>query len=286
MRIGAISDIHADSNGEVYDSFIDRLLKILGSKKLDVLIIPGDIGGRKKSIIEFFQKSQQLDIPYKFYVPGNHDLWTNNNTSSWEYYLTKLPEICSAYGWKFLPQNPIKINSTLFIGSPGWYDYSTRNKTYDNEVFIEDYKVKYYQGARWMDAEYIHFGMSDEQVSKMFLDQLVKDFENSILDDVKSVVCVTHIVPFKKFVLHKKYLHWDFFSAFIGNISIGEFIKKLPVEKKHAIFGHTHFPSVLELEDGLTAHCVPLGYQYEIIKRGDNSLEDAIERSLSVFEIN
>lgn len=288
MRIGAISDIHLDSNSFQFENFQDKLISYIDDQQLDVLIIPGDIAGNKSTLENFFATTKDLDIPHKLYVPGNHCLWTNTEETSWELFLVKLPEMCKKHGWHFLPRNPIIVGKTVIMGTTGWYDYSTRNKNFDDIVSIDEYREKMHGNAMWMDREYIKFGMDDEKVSKLFLEQLDKDWnylQNSHSSDIENIIVVSHIVPYADMVLHRNKLSWDFFSSFIGCTKLGKYIDDIQISKnskKFSIFGHTHFPQRITRSNGVEAICVPLGYKHEM-KNLD--LEGAIARSFALIQI-
>lgn len=288
MRVGAISDIHLDSNTFQFDNFLETLISYVDDQQLDVLIIPGDIAGKKTTLENFFASTKELDIPYKLYVPGNHCLWTNTEETSWELFLVKLPEMCEKYGWHFLPRNPIMLGNTAILGTTGWYDYSTRNTKFDGSISKIEYREKTYGNAMWMDREYIKFGMDDDNVSKLFIEQLDKDWkylQNSHSSDIENVIVASHIVPYADMVLHKNKISWDFFSSFIGCTSLGKFIDNIQLNKnsrKFSIFGHTHFPQRIIRNNGVEAICVPLGYRHEM---ENLDLEGALARSFALIQL-
>ncbi len=57
------------------EDYLEALVEIVKYKKLDILLIAGDISNHYQLTHQFItQLTKQLDIPVKF-VPGNHDLW-------------------------------------------------------------------------------------------------------------------------------------------------------------------------------------------------------------------
>ncbi|MCY3412161.1 MAG: metallophosphoesterase [Candidatus Heimdallarchaeota archaeon] len=277
MKIGAISDIHIDIIQNYDDNAFDKLVEHFYD--LDMLIIAGDIAGRKQYIRDFFKGTKDLEM-HKIYVPGNHDLWASNGKSSWELFIKDLPDIARSNDWHYLPRSPLKINNTLIIGSPGWYDYSTRNRDLDKFVNYNDYQNKEYQGMVWADRDHARFSMSDEKVSNLFLDQLQKDFE-SLYTDETQVIVVTHIVPYMDKVISRGKESWNFFSAYMGNRNYGKFIDSLPVREKISIFGHSHLPFQEIRDNGVKMYCTPLGYPHE----WNTTLEKRISKSMAFFEI-
>lgn len=287
MRLGAISDLHVDINRKHFQDFYPQLKKYLDSLDLDVLLIPGDIAGMNSEIKRFMVETSTLDIPNKLYVPGNHCLWTNTTLTSWDLYFKVLPELSRLTNWHYLPGNPTIIEDVAFIGSPGWYNYSTRNKKYDESITMDIYRSKIYETRIWNDLKYVRFGKSDEEVSSYFLGQLELDYFSIFGDQVdppfNSLVLSTHVVPYQELVEHKNQLNWDFFSAFIGCADIGKWFDTMCGDlntKNYAIFGHSHYPINKILESGVRAHCVPLGYPHET--KSDDLIAVLNERVLIV----
>ena len=284
MKIGAISDIHIDSNERHFNNFLDILITYIDDLQLDILIIPGDIAGQKSVLENFFIATKYLDIPHKLYVPGNHCLWASTDTS-WELFFNKLPKICENNGWHFLPRNPLMIGNTAILGTPGWYDYSTRNKKFDGLISQKDYVNKIYGNAIWMDRKYIRFGMDDLKVSKLFIEQLDRDW-NYLKDrhtsEIENIIVISHIVPYEDMVLHKNIIEQDFFSSYIGCTNLGKYIDNIESDKKkYSIFGHSHFPQRQIRRNGVEAICVPLGYKHQM----KNNLEEAISNSFKQIRI-
>ncbi len=299
MKIGALSDIHADINGKRGEpGFVDKLARYLDSLDLDVFLVPGDAAGSANSLIEFFSRCKDLAVPHKIYLPGNHDIWTGGKIpdGSWVKYRRVLPEICNEFDWIYLPRNPRVIGRTAFFGSMGWYDYSSANSMWEGMFSEEDYILKVSPGnAKWMDAEYAHFDMSDREVAGKLLREAEEDLESLGFfpegdkgigyagDDLDSIVFLSHIVPYRDFLHYKNDPSWDFFGAYIGNINIGKFLDRLPRHlRRLAFFGHTHFPGEKVLESGVEGYCVPLGYPEEY---GGGNLEDVFRERMVVVEV-
>jgi hypothetical protein len=300
MKIGAVSDIHADINSKRGEpGFIDELVRFLEGPGLDVLIIPGDAAGSVNSLIDFFNRCGDLPIPHKIYLPGNHDVWTGGKIpdGSWVKYRKVLPEICNELNWTYLPRNPLVIEGTAIFGSMGWYDYSTANSMWDGMFSEEEYMLKVNpNNAKWMDVEYAHFNMSDREVAGELLREAEEDLVQLgfsagegngefRLDDegIKTVVFVSHLVPYMDFINFRNDPSWDFFGAYIGNINIGKFLDRLPRNlRRLAFFGHTHFPGAKVVESGVEGYCVPLGYPDEY---GSGRLEDVFRERIRVVEV-
>lgn len=95
------------------------MVEIVKYKKLDILLIAGDISNHYQLTHQFItQLTKQLDIPVKF-VPGNHDLWEVESMTTqdiWNNY--KSMSQC-------LVGKPFIVNEEwAIIGHTGWYDYS------------------------------------------------------------------------------------------------------------------------------------------------------------------
>lgn len=67
MKVLHLTDVHHDFGG------VD--LRYLGKKDVDVIAVTGDIANGIYDIERFFE-SLEVSNAEKFYVPGNHDLWS------------------------------------------------------------------------------------------------------------------------------------------------------------------------------------------------------------------
>ncbi len=175
----------------------------------------------------------------------------------------------------YLGKNPIIISDIAFVGTIGWYDYSTRNESLDSVFPMAAYESKRSFFGIWNDGEWAYWPrdpkieskdcrprklahkMSDQDVAKMLCQDL-SDQLRTIEGKVKKAVALTHTVPFKELVKYTGHPSSDFACAFIGSVQLGETIRASK-SVTHAICGRTHFPAVMKLHS-VECICSPIGY--------------------------
>lgn len=81
-------------------------------------------------------------------------------------------------------------------------------------------------------------GISDEKFTQK-VNQKLKKHLAKVSKQVRSIVCVTHCVPFSQLLRSNAISIDKFFSAFSGSIETGEIILKFP-KVKYVLCGHTH----------------------------------------------
>jgi putative phosphoesterase len=255
LRIAAVSDLHVRSNGSDNELILEIHERV---KELDpdVFIIAGDISASTTILADSLFKLY-VDGCINLYVAGNHDIWfeQDRGLSSLEKYSHTIGNICKKHGWIHLPDQPYIMESTAFVGSLGWYDYSFRC---DNlQIPEEAYEEKQYGDAVWYDVFNVDWNLTDKEATDLFNRKIEYDL-SLVPDEVDGIVFVSHHLPFKELTLYKQRLPWDFFSAYMGAVSTG----KILLEDNRVfltISGHSHIRSKITL-DGITAITVPIGY--------------------------
>ena len=127
MKIGTISDLHIDRhphlNPEIY---LEKLCQVIKQRSIELLIIAGDISNDYRISYDFIQSIQELSGIPTYFVPGNHDLWSDqaDKTSTEILSFFRSKEEC-------LIGNPIIINDRYaIVGHVGWYDYSYADRRF------------------------------------------------------------------------------------------------------------------------------------------------------------
>jgi len=277
VKIVAISDLHILSNHQ--DSlFLESIRRRVEEIKPDIFVIAGDISDYLETISESLNVLQ-IDDCVKLYVPGNHDIWfeDNDGPGSLEKYARTLEEICKKYDFRYLPNAPFIHDETAFIGSIGWYDYSFRR--FNLEIPEENYLQKEYHGAVWYDIFKIDWGYSDSEATTLFNQKLEYDLRN-LPESIKQVIFVSHHLPFKELTIYKNKLPWDFYSAFMGAVSTG----KILLDDKRVVLsisGHSHVRNMARIGK-LTALTVPVGYS----RPEEDHLEDFVNRAVAIIEVD
>lgn len=330
MKLLAVSDIHYHYNHQLNNTFLLNIVNYIAEQQADILLITGDIDHNHRRLTfvlkEFKEKNPTTKI---LFVPGNHDIWFDDSTAAYlnyhppkrkgtsetiKKYYQLLPNICQKLEIHYLPNNPIIIDGIGFIGSIGWYDYSYRNKKFDELLakrFAQQAKIEYsaekkeslvsasyalqeFNHKYWQDKLLTDWGFKKERpnerhtdlsVCQQMMNELMKDY-SVIKDSCDKIVVGTHCVPFKEFVLYEDQLNWDYFCAFMGSEKLGEFIlsdKKI----QYAIFGHTHYPKKLLINQYLSAICTPIGLQHEFFQKtmmSTNKYQQAIKQRIAIIE--
>ena len=291
MKIAFIFDLHVDSlpdASEVIDCIHKRLLSI----KPDVFIIAGDIAARTQLFEQTLASFAAIPCK-KLLIPGNHDIWVESTSlekgiHSGVKYTKIIPQICSRNNFISLGAEPYIIDGIGFAGTIGWYDYTLRNKTFDNLFTMHTYRQKHYENRfTWNDLKFAHWMDSqdnrrkdDEEVAKEMEVALQTQIESLKLMNTRTIVVVTHHIPFQKMVMHPNRLPFDFFSAYMGSSGLGSAILDEP-SVKYVICGHSHIQSSHTI-GYLQAMKSPLGYSREWKTKDIHKL---IENRLSSIEI-
>lgn len=290
MRFALISDLHIDINEKRRSNIFTRsFFDYVSTLSIDGLIVTGDIAGKNSYLDKFFRLGSELEIDYRIFVPGNHDVWVNHQAEglSWFQLEQYLPQLCQKYGWYYLPGDPLSIDEIGIVGTMGWYDYSLRNKIWDDKVVLSDYrrKINPQNGYRWMDRSFAQFGnFSDKDLVFHFLQQLNSDIQLSLENNPSKMVVCTHFVPFQDFIQYRGIIAYDYFTAFYGSAKCGELILSYTSNLKEmaVVFGHVHQPKIQEVSGSVTGYCVPIGYPREY---GDSELNDLFDQRIQVLSI-
>lgn len=273
MRIAFSSDWHIDINEDFFKKkeIVNKIIEFINNNNIDILSFAGDISGNMDKTIDILKKVQQETNVIIKAVTGNHDVFTENDTStSWDKYMQFSNEDFS------LINNPYIINDEwVMIGDMGWYDYSCGT----DEFSFEEYDKMICGRVSWQDLYECNWnGNSNIEISNYMLENISKQLEH--FKD-KNIIMVTHIVPFSECVLHKEGdLNWNYLSAFIGCKRLGELFKNYNVKISH--FGHTHQRYHTKIND-MQIICSPLGYKNEW--KQPKRLKKELERVMTIVEI-
>lgn len=270
MRLLICSDLHLDANERFTGiDILDPIIKAFQNQDPDAVIIAGDLSGDAQRTLHYIQTfKQKLRVPI-YFVPGNHDIWTQSHDafgSKKSYQL--LYEDASS-----LLRNPLIEKNTVVLGAMSWYDYSFGPKNIHKDNFSFEKKHV------WNDAKFAKWGEEDERLCNRMLTQLEKELTNHLKKDI---ILVNHFIPYEEFITVKENEDWNFCNAYMGSAHLGELIDRHP-NIKTVIFGHTHRRyGVIEHFRSKTIICKPLGYYSEW--EGDH-IEEEIEKVITIVEI-
>ena len=248
MKIGTISDLHIDRhphlNPEIY---LEKLCQVIKQRSIELLIIAGDISNDYRISYDFIQSIQELSGISTYFVPGNHDLWSDqaDKTSTEILSFFRSKEEC-------LIGNPIMINDQYaIVGHVGWYDYSYADHRFSQQKIASG---KHY-GATWQDKVRTDWSLSDPKLSLLAAQEVEKDINNV---SPRQIILVTHVVTHPQFVVPTPHRIFDFFNAFIGTHDFDTIYRNYPI--RFSIMGHVHFRKKL-VENNILYICPCLGYQ-------------------------
>jgi len=255
LRIAAVSDLHILPDGSD-ELLLTRVRERVEELDPDVFVIAGDISDRL-DVLSNTLAQLYTEGCINLFVAGNHDIWFEDGggPSSLEKYSKVIGEVCMKNGFSHLPDAPVTSESYAFVGSIGWYDYSFRRA--DLDIPLKNYEQKEYRGAIWYDLLRLDWGFNDVEVTELCNKKIEYDL-NTLSEDCKHVIFVSHHLPFSELTVYKNRLPWDFYSAFMGAASTGRIITE-DGRVLLSLSGHSHIRSMIS-KDNLTAITVPLGY--------------------------
>ena len=242
MRIGTISDLHIDRNsyylneGETFEKSLSALIK---EKAIDLLLIAGDVSNHYLETDAFIKNtSKKSDVPILF-VPGNHDYWAKDHG------ITDTAEVDAFFKKQkySLVNRPYIINDKwAVVGTPGWYDYGYAN----HEMYTkEKFEKKQYSFATWNDKHYVDWGMTDQEVSQLMLEQLTSDIKKV---GQRQVILMTHVATHPEFVIPLPHRVYNYANAFLGAKSYEQLYKQFP-SITYSIMGHVHLRKIVQKKD-------------------------------------
>ncbi len=249
MKIGIISDIHVDRNRGF--PILELLAKKVTEKRLDCLLIAGDISDAQSVTLAFIDSLRDRSGRPVYFVPGNHDLWRQDGEKP-----ADTAEIYRRY-WEHpacLIGKSVPLSADwVVLGDIGWYDYSFGNKKYS----AKDFEKKAMFDRTWQDSVFINWRRTDAQVHRDMLNHLDKQ----LLDTSgKKRIVVTHMITTDEFAVPESRKAWPYFNAFLGSRDYGDLFERYGVA--YSIMGHVHYRRKI-LKSGVSYICSCLDYHTE-----------------------
>jgi len=227
-----------------------------------VLVVAGDLfAGDPQCLVDCLGLFEGFGGE-KLLVSGNHDLWTTPDGDSFELYEQVIPALAGACGFHDLDAAPRVVGDVGFVGTVGWYDYSFRDETLGIPIRFYEHKAgpgfaratagfaHLFQpgevlperalAARsyWNDGRMVHWALDDRRFHDLTLERLEAQLA-AIESQVRTVVAVTHHIPFVEMLRRKSDPSWAFGNAFMGSVGLGHTLLRHD-KVSHAIFGHSH----------------------------------------------
>lgn len=289
FRLAVSADLHFDvprSRGPA-ESLADRI----NAADVDGVLLVGDTATADGDGLERCLELFRADRP-RWFVPGNHELWTKRQPRDAEYLLgDELPTRVNAAGWHWLPRRPIRIGQCALVGSLGWYDYAFAEprlglprrfyeaklspgtaralRRVDLELEASDVPVAGRDfRARWNDGRSILGIDDDPRFLRRRLDELMSDLV--AVKDAAHVAVFVHMVPLADLLpqvptglgsarsVAPDRLPFAFSRAYLGSPEIGKAILRFP-NVREIICGHSHSTRDVEVAG---RKCVNVGSNY------------------------
>jgi predicted MPP superfamily phosphohydrolase len=266
MKIGLISDIHAEMND------LSKFNK-LNFTGLDILVVAGDTWYKdkgynfiKKNIMKLYPK---LEIVF---VCGNHDYWT----SSFESVLARYIDISNKDSkFHFLENNYIIIGNVGIVGATLWTDYNNENPlslclapTYMNDY----HKIRTSYGNTRLHPNYLlQRHQQSLAVIEDTLDYLKKEKK------LEKLIVVTHHAPFLDYRFMKKPV--DSTSCFYFYSDLYNKVNEFRTLPNYWLYGHTHDNLIFSQQykkGEVTYLSNALGYPFEPNEFSENCCVDLI----------
>lgn len=260
MRLVVTSDLHFNvlRSRQPTLSVAEEICRL----RADALLILGDAAGQDVSILSECLRLFDRFEGRKFFVPGNHDIWTLPGGCSLVRYEQTLPEVCAQAGFHMLDLEPVVLEGVGLVGSMGWYDYAFRPERLG--IPLRFYREKIAPGAasrmerylhlvertddipeaamrmgtRWMDGEHVRLPMDDVAFCQRLLDRLDRQL-TTVAGGCETIVVGLHHVPFADLVPNNDNPSWAFAGAFLGSPAFGDLLLRHP-KVRQVYCGHIH----------------------------------------------
>lgn len=272
MRLGLISDIHVDINGDY--GIVDLIIRVAKEKSLDLLLIAGDISNDYKLTIKTLEKIKEKSNIDTYFIAGNHDLYDiEKKYPSTQFIYEELKNHPQS-----LMDKELVIKDLVFLGDIMWYDYSMADI---DHYEIDHIKEKSYQNRTWQDSKYIDWKRLDEDIARDFIDSL-RDRIRRLKDrGHKKIIVLTHLISHKYFLPHEYREDIGYFYAFFGSSNIGKMLMEEGVYIN--IMGHIHYRRTYKEKDTLFL-CSCLNYFKEWQSNPKDPLKE-VEDALMTIDL-
>ena len=260
MKLGILSDIHVDINQTGPEELvIPAMADYARQCHLDAWLIAGDMASDYRLTLLSLDSLEELSGRPCFFVPGNHDLWTENHRdlSSWEILDRIRKHRCTVSG------KTIRLKEGWnLVGETGWYDFSFGDPAYSTDDFN---RMIYREGTPeeriWQDSIMAVWKRPAADVHAWFLEALESRLAS--VPEGRTVV-MTHVLPVEDFTVHQehpRYEMWRYLNAFLGGKSYGELLYRHP-HVEVSICGHIHYRKEA-FHRNIRFFCSCLGYTTE-----------------------
>ena len=235
-KIDIISDIHIEywtkNIKRNYDiGLIEDYPFKLKNTDSKYLIIAGDISDNLDDSIYFLKEAKKY-YDLIIFVDGNHEHFNIYPELYDTNYINKRINDEKIY---YLSKKSCIIDSTVFIGCNGWWDYNNNNMD-TIKKYLEKGHLKRFNYNTENKIKLINNIIKTAYNDFLYLNNEIKKYDNDI--NIKNIIIVTHTIPNTNFGFNNKndYLDNNFGTQF--NTNFNNLYKSNKISKW--IFGHVH----------------------------------------------
>ena len=218
MKVLCLADLHVYSFARSV-FFIEEIKKVITEEKPDVIAIAGDVFDNKK-LNAYTELAGLGDMPIVFCL-GNHEFYQHGGVEkTFEFYKnTKVDNNVHCLD----TEGRIDIDGVSFIGNVLWYDGTTKNFPWPDDII--------YPG--WLDSQIPNF---DWKLANKNCKAAISDgFKNACA----KTFLLTHCVPHVK--LNKHYFRGS--NPFNMYSGVTDLFAELSIAPTVSVCGHTHLPA-------------------------------------------
>jgi predicted phosphohydrolase len=236
MKVRYFSDLHLEF---IKPNKIEKFIRKIPSGIDEICILAGDIGNPYQKNYDIFMKFISKNFKKTFYIAGNHEYYNTKKTIQetnefMEVYFQQFNNI------SFLNNNYEIYDNYCFIGTTLWSKITNPTNEINDMHSIPNFDYIEYNRLNMLSIEFL---------------------EDTLQNNVNCIVITHHIPSYS--LINIKYKTQDMLQYnqwFYCNMD--EFIKKNENKIKCWIYGHTHTPSNVIINE-IPFLCNPIGYPNE-----------------------
>lgn len=234
MKYDYASDLHVDINGDKSYPWQDE-------KRNDILILNGDTSNSIELTMSVVNDAAR-HYKHVFFNDGNHEHYNPKSSTDLN---MKYFEDNSTENVAYFNGTSKQIDSTLFVGACGWYDFT-----------MTDHLSREQQHQLWKeelnDSRMIRFHMYPDKLALLQATQ-IRDIVTDAQDDdtVKEIVIFTHTCPIREGLYDGPNYLWVRLNGSYGNNHM-RMVREADQNKKIKVwhYGHTHIHNDF-VQDGI-----------------------------------
>jgi predicted phosphohydrolase len=236
MKVRYLSDLHLEF---IKPNKIEKFISNIPSGLNEICILAGDIGNPYQKNYDIFMNFISKNFKKTFCIAGNHEYYNKTKT------IQETNEFLESYFQQF--NNISFLNNNYEI----YYNYCFIGTTLWSKITNPIYRINDVYSIPNFD--YIQYNR---------LNMLSVDFLQDALQKNKNCIVITHHMPSSslidiKYKTHKMQPYNQWFYC-----NMDELIEKNENKIKYWIYGHTHTPSNVIINE-IPFLCNPIGYPNE-----------------------